>query len=78
LAAVTDVYIKRKHGAPLDEVATFKFDPNGIHAGVACAPFRQVLIASRPVLFACGLKPGDLRENILVDDDGLYELASGT
>jgi MOSC domain-containing protein YiiM len=36
------------------------------------------LIASRPVLIDCGLKPGDLRENILLDDDQLYDLPSGT
>jgi MOSC domain-containing protein YiiM len=75
---VTNLYIKRKHGAALEGVTAFAFDKNGISAGVACAPFRQVLIASRPVLAACGLKPGDLRENVLLEDDGLYDLPSGT
>ena len=75
---VTNLYIKRKHGAALEEVTTFAFDKDGISAGIACAPFRQVLIASRPILADCGLKPGDLRENVLLDDDGLYDLPSGT
>jgi hypothetical protein len=75
---VTNLYIKRKHGAALEEVTTFAFDKDGISSGVACAPFRQVLIASRPVLADCGLKPGDLRENVLLEDDGLYDLPSGT
>jgi MOSC domain-containing protein YiiM len=75
---VTNLYIKRKHGAALEEVTTFAFDKDGIGAGIACAPFRQVLIASRPILADCGLKPGDLRENVLLDDDGLYDLPSGT
>jgi MOSC domain-containing protein YiiM len=75
---VTNLYIKRKHGAALEEVTTFAFDKNGISTGIACAPFRQVLIASRPILADCGLKPGDLRENVLLEDDGLYDLPSGT
>jgi MOSC domain-containing protein YiiM len=78
ILTVTNLYVKRKHGAALEDVTTFAFDKNGIGAGVACAPFRQVLIASRPVLMDCGLKPGDLRENVLVHDDGLYDLPSGT
>ena len=75
---VTNLSIKRKHGAPLDEVTTFAFDKHGISNGVTCAPFRQVLIASQPVLIDCGLKAGDLRENILLDEDQLYDLPSGT
>ena len=75
---VTNLYIKRKHGAALQEVTTFAFDKNGISGGIACPPFRQVLIASRPVLFDCGLRPGDLRENVLLDEDKLYDLPSGT
>lgn len=75
---VTNLYIKRKHGAALEDVTTLAFDKDGIGAGVACAPFRQVLIASRPILMDCGLKPGDLRENVLLEDDGLYDLPSGT
>ena len=75
---VTDLSIKRKHGAALEEITTFAFDKDGISGGVACTPFRQVLIASRPILAECGLKPGDLRENILLEDDELYDLPSGT
>lgn len=78
MSVVTNLYVKPKHRAALDEVAAFAFDRSGIHTGVACAPFRQVLIASRPLLADCGLKPGDLRENVLVDDERLYELPSGT
>jgi hypothetical protein len=78
ILTVTNLYIKRKHGAELEAVTTFTFDKDGIGGSVACAPFRQVLIASRPILADCGLKPGDLRENILLEDDGLYALPSGT
>jgi hypothetical protein len=75
---VTNLYIKRKHGTALEKVTTLAFDKSGISGGVACAPFRQVLIASLPILIDCGLKPGDLRENVLLDEDRLYELPSGT
>jgi hypothetical protein len=78
ILTVTNLYIKRKHGAALEDVTTFAFDKDGISGGITCAPFRQVLIASRPILADCGLKPGDLRENILLEDDGLYDLPSGT
>jgi hypothetical protein len=45
---------------------------------VSCAPFRQALIASRSVTAELGLRAGDLRENIIVDCDHLYDLPSGT
>jgi hypothetical protein len=76
--AVTNLYVKRKHGAGLEAVTKIAFDQRGIRDGVPCAPFRQVLIASRSGIAACGLKLGDLRENIVVDYDALYELPSGT
>jgi len=33
---VTNLYIKRKHGAALEDVTTFAFDKKGIGGGVAC------------------------------------------
>ena len=75
---VTNLFVKRAHGENLEPVASFDFDENGIVNGVPCSPLRQVLITSRPVTVKCGLNPGDLRENIVVDADELYELPSGT
>ncbi len=75
---VTDLFVKRKRGAALEAATTISFDKQGIASGVICAPFRQALIASRSIMTECGLKPGDLRENIVVDFDRLYELPSGT
>lgn len=75
---VTDLFIKRRHDAPLQPAAALECGTRGIGGGVACAPFRQALIASRSVTAALGLKPGDLRENIVVDCDELYDLPSGT
>jgi MOSC domain-containing protein YiiM len=75
---VTHLFIKRAHGERLDVVSRFAFTPNGISGGVRCPPLRQVLITSRAVTRELGLAVGDLRENIVVDLDGLYDLPSGT
>src|SRR5262245_45007701 len=78
LMLVTNLFVKRAHGENLEQVASFDFDENGIVSGVPCSPPRQVLITSQPVTVKCGLNAGDLRENIVVDADELYELPSGT
>lgn len=75
---VTELFIKRQHDAPLQSVTSIACSTRGIAGGVPCAPFRQALIASRSVTAKLGLKPGDLRENIVVDCDDLYDLPSGT
>jgi MOSC domain-containing protein YiiM len=75
---VTHLFVKPRHGAALEAVATMDCDTQGIADNVKCAPFRQALIASRSIMAECGLKPGDLRENIVVDFDRLYDLPSGT
>jgi MOSC domain-containing protein YiiM len=75
---VTNLFLKHSHGGALQSVGSLDYGPGGIRGNVACAPFRQVLIASQSVSAECGLQPGDLRENIVVDFDALYELRSGT
>jgi MOSC domain-containing protein YiiM len=75
---VTNLFIKRAHSERLDVVSRLAFTPNGISGGVRCSPLRQVLITSRAVTRELGLEAGDLRENIVVDVDGLYDLPSGT
>jgi hypothetical protein len=78
LVAVTSLFVKRAHGAPMEAVGALVFTPQGLAAGTRCSPLRQVLITSRGVTKQCGLAPGDLRENIEVDRDDLYALPSGT
>ena len=75
---VTNLFIKRAPGARLDAVGKLAFTTNGIAGGVRCSPLRQVLITSRAVSRQLGLRAGDLRENIVIDADGLYDLPSGT
>jgi MOSC domain-containing protein YiiM len=76
--AVTHLFVKRAHGTPMERIGTLAFTPQGLAAGVRCSPLRQVLITSRSVTERCGLAPGDLRENIEVERDDLYDLPSGT
>jgi MOSC domain-containing protein YiiM len=75
---VTQLFIKPLHDAPLQPATAIACSARGIAGGVPCAPFRQALIASRAVTADLGLKPGDQRENIVVDCDDLYDLPSGT
>lgn len=75
---VTDLFIKRAHGARVEPVAALDVSPQGIAGGVRCSPVRQVLITSRSVTEDCGLQAGELRENIVVDYPGFYDLPSGT
>ena len=75
---VTELFVKRQHDAPLQSVTSIACSTHGIVGSVPSAPFRQALIVSRAVSAKLGLKPGDLRENIVVDCDDLYKLPSGT
>jgi MOSC domain-containing protein YiiM len=75
---IANLFIKRAHGEPLEPVTTLGFALGGITKGVKCSPLRQVLITAQSVTARCDLEPGDLRENIVVDFDGLYDLPSGT
>ena len=72
------LFIKHGHGTELARANSLDFSSGGIAGNVACAPFRQVLLASEAVTAGCGLRDGDLRENVVVDCDGLYDLPSGT
>ncbi|QFI39130.1 MOSC domain-containing protein [Moritella marina ATCC 15381] len=51
----------------------------GIHGHNDCHKWRQVLILPRSVLEEFGLEPGQLKENILIDDDfDIHALPSGS
>jgi MOSC domain-containing protein YiiM len=75
---VVQLFVKPRHGDAMSSVGTMNYDKTGLSGSVSCAPFRQVLIASQSATAECGLQPGDLRENIIVDCDDLYDLPSGT
>jgi MOSC domain-containing protein YiiM len=75
---VTNLFVKAGHGVAMRPVTAISHSPEGIQGNVSCAPFRQVLIASQAITAECGLRPGDLRENVVVNCDRLYDLPSGT
>jgi MOSC domain-containing protein YiiM len=75
---VKKLFIKHEHGAQLTIAESMDFSPEGIAGNVACAPFRKVLLASESVTADCRLGDSDLRENVVVDYGGLYDLPSGT
>jgi len=62
----------------MQSAAAIACSTRGIAGNAACAPFRQALIVSRAVTEELGLESGNLRENIAVDCDDLYDLPSGT
>jgi MOSC domain-containing protein YiiM len=74
---VTELFIKPGHDSPIQSAVAIACSRHGIAGNVPCAPFRQALIVSGSVTAELGLKPGDQRENIVVDCDDLYDLPSG-
>lgn len=75
---VIQLFVKTKRGAPLVPANNLEFTPNGIVGGVPCQPLRQVLFLPKSTLDEFLLAPGDIRENIIVDDPGLHKLPSGS
>ena len=74
---ITNLLIKTQSGKPLLPVEQLDFDTNGIIGNIPCLPLRQVLIVPQSTLKQFSLKAGDLRENVVVDDDCLHQIASG-
>jgi MOSC domain-containing protein len=74
----TNLYLKVRRKQDLQPVDTLCFTTAGIDLNIRCVPVRQVLVTSLPILHQCGLRPGDLRENIVVDFANLHDLPSGT
>lgn len=75
---VTALLLKAARGSALSPVRQLPFSRAGITGGVACSPLRQVLLLPTSTLRAFKLRPGDLRENVVVEFDSLHDLPSGT
>src|SRR5436190_22482809 len=75
---VTDLYLKTRSKGELQPVDSLRCTTLGIDLNLRCSPLRQALLTSLPILHQCGLKPSDLRENIVVDFAKLYDLPSGS
>ena len=57
---------------------TISGSSNGLTGQLSCHHFRQILILNTATLRSFAIQPGELRENVLVDFDELYELPSGS
>lgn len=75
---VTKLFVKTESGAQMSPVSTLCGDESGIKGNVACHPFRQVLILNTKTVDQFSLRHGDLRENVLIQCDSLYDFPSGT
>jgi MOSC domain-containing protein YiiM len=75
---VTHLFLKAAHRRRMKAVDALSFTESGLDEGVECLPYRQVLLTSLPITKQCCLQPGDLRENVVIDDPALYTLSSGT
>lgn len=78
MAVIKHLFVKSKRGNPMRPVLALGVGPNGIEGNVYCQPLRQVLIVPTQSLTEFNLKPGDLRENIVVEGFDVHKLESGT
>lgn len=76
--SVENLFIKQTKGSALCAVQSLRFSRAGIDGNAPCSPLRQILILPRSTLDEFSLQPGNLRENIVVEHQGLHELESGT
>lgn len=78
-AKVTHLFVKRANGTPVEPVSELTVSPDeGILGGVPGPKLRQVLMLSRESLDRFDLKPGQLKENILIEGCDVQLLESGT
>jgi MOSC domain-containing protein YiiM len=75
---ISHLLIKPKHKHPMAAVDMLWATPDGIDGQVTSPPLRQVLLLEDDTLEDFNLQPGDLRENIIIRDFGLYHRPSGT
>jgi hypothetical protein len=78
MAAVTHLFVKRTHQSRVIPVESLQANTEGTKENVCCPGLRQVLLLNSHSLCRFSLRPGDLRENVVVDDDGLHDYPSGT
>lgn len=78
---ILNLFYKPERYKPVVETSELSVSTKGISGAIDAAPIRHVLIVPRRTLDEFGLQPGDLRENIVVDDSAigdLHALPSGT
>ncbi len=78
MIVVKTLMLKTAKGMPLKEVSEMNVSPDGVADTLSCLPQRQVLLLPFSTLLEFGLRPGNLRENILIEGHDLHSLESGT
>lgn len=78
---ILNLFYKPNRYKPMVETSELSVSTSGITGAVDAPPIRHVLIVPTSTLAEFQLKPGDLRENLVVDDfaiGDLHALPSGT
>jgi MOSC domain-containing protein YiiM len=78
---IRNLFFKPERYKPVVSASELSVSPKGIHGSVHAEPIRHVLIVPQRTLSDFGLQPGDLRENVVIDDTtigDLHSLLSGT
>lgn len=76
---VEHLMLKRQPGLALETRTALQLDPaTGIDGAQRSGPLRHLLLVERESLRRLSLQPGDLRENVVLGGDSLYDLPSGT
>jgi len=77
---ITNLLVKRKRGDehPLMEVTSFDVDEKGIVGVTPASITRHVLFLPKEVLEEFNLRPGNFRENIIIEGANIHALKSGT
>lgn len=78
MASVTHLFVKQSPLTRVSSADSLRANTTGIEGNDCCVGLRQILILNSGALSKFGLNPGDLRENVVVDDDDLHDFPSGT
>jgi hypothetical protein len=77
MAKVTHLFIKKTKGEAMQWVNKIDVTVNGIVDAVDCLPQRQILILSAKTLTNFNIKPGELKENVVIEFSDFETITSG-
>jgi len=79
MPAVTDLRLKAKRGdETLKDVSSLELSNFGIEGAAETLPTRHLSLLPDSTLIEFGLKPGDLRENLVLTGPDIHDFPSGT
>jgi len=71
---ILNLFYKPERYKPVVAASELSVSPSGIKGAIYAAPIRHVLIVPRTTLTEFRLEPGDLRENLVIDDSAIGDL----